>query len=298
MSDRGFLLIDKPSGMTSHDVVARVRRAINIRKVGHAGTLDPLATGLLVCGVGPATKLMRFVQDLPKEYVGQIQFGVATDSLDADGEETYRQPMLVTPADLEAVIGKFTGTVYQVPPMVSALKVGGRRLHELARQGIEVEREARPVEIYSLQVLDVRPQEYTEAVIRVVCAKGTYVRVLADDLAKALGGRAHLKALRRLKTGALSVEHAITLERLDELGEAGRWDTALLSPFDALASLPHCLLRSEVADRVRNGARLTVEEVPGQWTEGDIVRLADTAENLLAVYRLVSGTFVPEVVLP
>ncbi|MBK5266597.1 MAG: tRNA pseudouridine(55) synthase TruB, partial [Acidimicrobiia bacterium] len=276
MSDRGFLLIDKPAGMTSHDVVARVRRAINIRKVGHAGTLDPLATGLLVCGVGPATKLMRFVQDLPKEYVGQIQFGVATDSLDADGEETYRRPMLVTEADLDALIGQFTGTVYQVPPMVSALKVGGRRLHELARQGIEVEREARPVEIYSLQVLDVRPQEYSEAVIRVVCAKGTYVRVLADDLAKALGGRAHLKALRRLKTGSLSVEHAVTLERLDALGEAGRWDTALLSPFDTLASLPHCLLRSEVADRVRHGARLAVEEVPGQWTEGDIVRLADT----------------------
>lgn len=298
MSDRGFLLIDKPGGMTSHDVVARVRRAINIDKVGHAGTLDPLATGLLVCGVGPATKLIRFVQDLPKEYVGQIQFGVATDSLDADGEETYRRPMTVTAADLDALIGQFTGTVYQVPPMVSALKVEGRRLHELARQGIEVEREARPVEIYSLQVLDVRPQKYSEAVIRVVCAKGTYVRVLADDLAKALGGRAHLKALRRLKTGSLSVEHAITLERLDELGDAGRWDTALLSPYDALASLPHCLLRSEVADRVRNGARLAVEEVPGPWTEGDVVRLADTSENLLAVHRLVSGTFVPEVVLP
>lgn len=298
MSDRGFLLIDKPAGMTSHDVVARVRRAINIRKVGHAGTLDPLATGLLVCGVGPATKLMRFVQDLPKEYVGQIQFGVATDSLDADGEETYRRPMLVTADDLDGVTGQFTGTVYQVPPMVSALKVGGRRLHELARQGIEVEREARPVEIHSLQVLDVRTQEYSEAVIRVVCAKGTYVRVLADDLAKALGGRAHLRALRRLKTGSLSVEHAITLERLDELGEAGKWDTALLSPFDALASLPFCLLRSEVADRVRNGARLTIEEVPGHWAEGDVVRLADTSENLLAVHRLASGKFVPEVVLP
>lgn len=298
MSDRGFLLVDKPAGMTSHDVVSRVRRAIGIRKVGHAGTLDPLATGLLVCGVGPATKLMRFVQDLPKEYVGQIKFGVATDSLDADGEETYRRPMTVTADDLEGLIDRFTGTIFQVPPMVSALKVGGKRLHELARQGIEVEREARPVEIHSLQVLDVRSGEYSEAVIRVVCAKGTYVRVLADDLARALGGRAHLTALRRLRTGSLSVEDAVTLDRLDELGQAGAWSNVMLSPFEALSAIPFSLLRAEVADRVRNGARLTLEEVAGDWSEGDYVRLADTSEELLAVHRLVAGTWVPEVVLP
>ncbi len=298
MSDRGFLLVDKPAGMTSHDVVARVRRIIGIRKVGHAGTLDPAATGLLVCGIGPATKLMRFVQDLPKEYVGQIQFGVATDSLDADGEEVYRQPMTVTRDDLEGLVERFTGTIHQVPPMVSALKIGGKRLHELAREGIEVEREPRPVEIHSLQILDVRPSEYSEAVIRVVCAKGTYIRVLADDLAKALGGRAHLTALRRLRTGSLSVENAVTLERLAALGNEGQWRSVLLPPFEALSALPHCLVRSEVADRVRNGARLDVTEVPGEWTDGVSVRIADTAENLLAIHRLVSGTFIPEVVLP
>lgn len=296
--DRGFLLVDKPAGMTSHDVVARVRRIIDIRKVGHAGTLDPAATGLLVCGVGPATKLMRFVQDLPKEYVAQITFGVATDSLDADGEETYRQPMAVTRDDLDGLVDRFTGTIMQVPPMVSALKVGGKRLHELAREGIEVEREPRPVEIHSLQILDVRPGEYSEAVIRVVCAKGTYIRVLADDLAKALGGRAHLTALRRLRTGSLSVDNAVTLEKLETLGHDGSWDSALLTPFQALAALPDCLVRSEVADRVRNGSRLSLGDVPGDWSEGDYVRIADTGENLLAVHRLISGTFVPEVVLP
>ena len=298
MMDRGFLLVDKPAGMTSHDVVARVRRIIGIRKVGHAGTLDPAATGLLVCGVGPATKLMRFVQDLPKEYVGQIKFGVATDSLDADGEETHRHPMTVTRDDLEGLVERFTGTILQVPPMVSALKVGGKRLHELARQGIEVEREPRPVEIHSLQILDVRPGEYSEAVIRVVCAKGTYIRVLADDLAKALGGRSHLTALRRLKTGQLSVDSAVTLEKLEALGQAGSWDSAMLAPFEALSALPSCLVRSEVADRVRNGARLSPAEVPGEWSEGEYVRIADTGENLLAVHRLIAGTFVPEVVLP
>lgn len=298
MMDRGFLLVDKPAGMTSHDVVARVRRIIDIRKVGHAGTLDPAATGLLVCGVGPATKLMRFVQDLPKEYVAQIRFGVATVSLDADGEETYRQPMAVTRDDLDGLVDRFTGTIMQVPPMVSALKVGGKRLHELAREGIEVEREPRPVEIHSLQILDVRPGEYSEAVIRVVCAKGTYIRVLADDLAKALGGRAHLTALRRLKTGSLSVDNAATLDKLETLGHDGSWDSALLTPFQALAALPDCLVRSEVADRVRNGSRLSLGDVPGDWSEGDYVRIADTGENLLAVHRLISGTFVPEVVLP
>ncbi len=298
MSDRGFLLIDKPSGLTSHDVVARVRRAIGIRKVGHAGTLDPLATGLLVCGVGPATKLMRFVQDLPKEYVAQLRFGIATDSLDADGEETSRQPMTVTKEDLDAVIGDFVGLIDQVPPMVSALKVGGKRLHELAREGIEIERDARQVEIHSIQVLDVRPAEFSEAVIRVVCAKGTYVRVLADDIAKALGGRAHLAALRRLRTGHLSVDRAVTIERLAQLGEDGSWTSVLMSPSQALESLQECPLHPGLADRVRNGARLTLGDVPGEWTDGQTYRMTDSAGELLAVYRLSAGTFSSEVVLP
>lgn len=298
MSDRGFLLIDKPSGLTSHDVVARVRRAIGIRKVGHAGTLDPLATGLLVCGVGPATKLMRFVQDLPKEYVAQVRFGIATDSLDADGEENFRKPMTVTREDLDAVIDGFVGLIDQVPPMVSALKVGGKRLHELAREGIEIERDARQVEIHSIQVLDARPAEFSEAVIRVVCAKGTYVRVLADDIAKALGGRAHLTALRRLRTGHLSVDRAVTVDRLAELGEEGNWQSVLLSPSQALESLPECPLHSGLAGRVSNGARLTLADVPGDWTDGQTYRMTDSAGELLAVYRLSAGIFAPEVVLP
>lgn len=297
MSERGFILVDKPSGFTSHDAVARVRRAIGIRKVGHAGTLDPMATGLLVCGIGPATKLMRFIQDLPKEYVAQIKFGIATDSLDADGEEVWREPMDVTADALAGVIEQFTGPIFQVPPMVSALKVGGKRLHELARQGIEVEREARPVEIHSLQVIDVRPGEFAEAIVRVVCSKGTYIRVLADDIAQALGGRAHLTALRRMRTGHLGVDRAVTIDRLDELASQDSWQNALIDPSSGLESLPECVLTSEFADRVRNGARLTAQDLPGEWDDTDY-RMTDLDGTLLAVYHHRNGTFAPEVVLP
>lgn len=296
MTERGFLLVDKPAGLTSHDVVDRVRKATGIRKVGHAGTLDPLATGLLVCGIGPATKLMRFVQDLPKEYVAQVKFGIATDSLDADGAEISREPMTVTADDLQRVVPQFTGTISQVPPMVSAVKIGGKRLHELARQGLEVERPAREVEVHSLQVLDVQSGEFSEAVIRVVCAKGTYIRVLADDIAQALGGRAHLTALRRLRTGPLSVERAVTLDRLTDLGD--NWTSAMLSPSTALSVLDECPLVSDLADRVRNGSRVNIADVPGDWHEGTLYRMTDVAGDLLAVYALRGGVFVPEVVMP
>ena len=185
----GFLLVDKPSGWTSHDVVAKVRNLVGIKKVGHAGTLDPMATGLVVLGLGRATRLLRFVQAAPKEYVATAVFGVATDSLDADGAILERTEMDVALRDLEHVMGRFVGKIAQVPPMVSARKVGGKKLYELARKGIEVEREAREVEIYQLDLLELAPSPYPEVTFRTVCSTGTYVRTLADDMARALGGR-------------------------------------------------------------------------------------------------------------
>ncbi|HEY4607246.1 MAG TPA: tRNA pseudouridine(55) synthase TruB, partial [Acidimicrobiia bacterium] len=199
----GFLVIDKPKGMTSNAVVGKVKRATGIKKVGHAGTLDPLATGVIVLAVGPVTRLIRFIQDQPKEYLATAQFGVATDTLDSDGAVLSREPMQFSEEELISVAERFIGVIHQVPPMVSALKHQGRRLYELAREGEVVAREARPVEIHELEIGEVGSGPYPEVEFRVVCGKGTYVRSLADDLAAALGGSAHLTALRRTRTGSL-----------------------------------------------------------------------------------------------
>ncbi|MCB1246946.1 MAG: tRNA pseudouridine(55) synthase TruB, partial [Acidimicrobiia bacterium] len=174
----GFVLVDKEPGWTSHDVVSRLRSHLP-GKVGHAGTLDPMATGLLVVGFGRGgTRLLRFVQGARKEYVATAQVGVATDSLDADGAVLWREPNPVTEAQVLEVLGRFRGRVLQVPPMVSARKVEGTRLYELARRGEVVEREARPVTIHELELLDLAPSDYPEVTFRVVCSTGTYVRTL------------------------------------------------------------------------------------------------------------------------
>ena len=189
-----FVLVDKAGEWTSHDVVGKCRRILGLKKVGHAGTLDPMATGLLVVGIGRATRLLRFVQGQPKEYVATAQFGIATDTLDADGAILDRTPMDVTESDVNGVLNRFTGDIMQIPPMVSALKIEGRRLYELARKGEEVERPPRPVTVYRIDVEEFVPGPYPEVRLRVVCGTGTYVRTLADDIAKALGGQAHLTA--------------------------------------------------------------------------------------------------------
>ncbi|HAX82171.1 MAG TPA: tRNA pseudouridine(55) synthase TruB, partial [Actinobacteria bacterium] len=187
----GFVLVDKPGGWTSHDVVGRCRRIFGLRRIGHAGTLDPMATGLLVVALGRATRLLRFVQETAKTYEATAVFGVATDSLDADGAILSQEEMRFDEAELRTVARRFLGVIQQVPPMVSAIKVEGRRLYQLARSGVEVDRPARPVEIHSLDLVEVTPGMYPQVSFRVTCGSGTYIRVLADDMARALGGRAH-----------------------------------------------------------------------------------------------------------
>jgi tRNA pseudouridine55 synthase len=281
----GFLAVDKPSGLTSHDVVAQVRRVTGIRKAGHTGTLDPMATGVVVVAVGGVTRLIRFLQDLDKEYVATAMFGVATDSLDADGNETARQPMSFDRADLEAIVPNFLGEISQVPPMVSALKKDGARLYDLARQGIEVDREARPVTIHELEIQDVTGGPHPLVTFRVVCGKGTYVRSLADDLAAALGGFAHLTALRRTRNGPMVVADAVTIERL------GEWESRLVAPADAMAFLPRLEVDDPSAGFVRNGRALEAPGLP------DGLVAVTSGATLLAVYRNDRGTARPEVVL-
>ena len=287
----GFVLVDKTGGWTSHDVVARSRRILGMRRIGHAGTLDPMATGLLVLGIGRATRLLRFVTDLPKEYEATARFGVATDSLDADGEVTGRAPMSIDGEDVTGAMDRFRGEILQTPPMVSAVKVGGKRLHELARRGEEVERPARSVTVYRLDLEGFSAGPFPEVRFRVVGGSGLYVRVLADDLARALGGRAHLTSLRRVASGDLRVEDAWTVEQLARVGDEGRLAEAVLEPSDALSHLPSVSVGSDEAAMVRNGRRL-----PSPPDLDGHVRV--TADGrLLAVYSARDDRLVPEVVL-
>lgn len=293
----GFLPVDKPAGWTSHDVVARVRNLLKIKKVGHAGTLDPMATGLVVLGLGRATRLLRFVQSAPKEYVARAVFGVATDSLDADGAILERAPMAVEQSEVEEVMARFVGTVAQIPPMVSARKVGGRRLYELAREGVEVEREARDVQIYQLDLVDFAPSDYPEVTFRTVCSTGTYVRTLADDIAQSLGGRAHLSALRRVRNGSLHVTAASGIEDLETAVAEGTIASRVLTPAAGLPDLPLVEVGEDIAVGIRHGLSFPAGALPRELPDVGNVRITDGAGSLIAVYRVENGKALPEVVL-
>lgn len=211
----GVLLIDKAPGMTSHDVVAITRRVLDTRKVGHCGTLDPLATGLLIITIGRGTKIQDLLMSEDKEYAGTIRLGQTTTSQDADGEIVEEKPVPdLTRAEIEEAFGKFQGDFYQTPPMVSAIKKGGVPLYKLARQGKTVEREPRLVHVYGHEILDVALPEIE---FRVVCSKGFYVRTYAHDIGQALGCGAHLKALRRTASGKFRAEGALTVDELRSL---------------------------------------------------------------------------------
>ncbi len=208
----GVLLIDKAPGMTSHDVVAMVRRKLNTKKVGHCGTLDPLATGLLLVVIGKGTKIQDLLMSEDKEYVGTMTFGVTTDSQDADGEVVETRPVPeLTRERLETAFSKFDGDFYQLPPMVSAIKKDGVPLYKLARQGKTVEREPRFVHVFAHEI---RSMDLPDVEFRVVCSKGFYVRTYAFDIGNEIGCGAHLKGLRRTKSGRFTLERAVTIDEL------------------------------------------------------------------------------------
>lgn len=218
----GVLLIDKAPGMTSHDVVAITRRVLDTRKVGHCGTLDPLATGLLILTIGRGTKIQDLLMSEDKEYAGTIRLGQTTSSQDADGEVLEENPVPeLSPEEIDAAFGRFQGDFYQTPPMVSAIKKDGVPLYKLARQGKTVEREPRLVHVYGHELLRVAPPEID---FRVVCSKGFYVRTYAHDIGQVLGCGAHLQALRRTASGKFRVEGALTVDELRE------------GPFEAVCS--------------------------------------------------------------
>lgn len=250
----GVLLLDKPRGMSSNDALQKARRLFSAEKAGHTGTLDPMADGLLPLCFGEATKFSNDLLEADKTYEAHILLGVRTETGDADGQVSETRPVVVDPAQVAAALGRFRGTISQVPPMYSALKRDGRPLYELARQGIEVERAARQVTIHELILLAL---DLPRLRVRVCCSKGTYIRTLAEDLGEVLGCGAHLTALRRVGVGGLDVAQAHTLEALATVAEDQR--EALLAPVDALlTSLPRVDLDGTAAERFRLGNAVAV----------------------------------------
>lgn len=279
----GFAVVDKEVGWTSHDVVAKARGILGTRKVGHSGTLDPPATGVLILGVGRGTRLLRFITELPKTYVATFRLGIETSTLDAEGEVTATHDM--AGVDLDAVRGAaqdFVGPIEQIPPMVSAVKVDGKRLHELAREGKEVERKPRPVTIHSLDIDATDQADVFE--MTVTCSSGTYVRTLAADIGASLGGGAHVVTLRRTAIGSFDEAEAANLEEVSLIGLA-----------DGLRDRPRIVVDGDVLTAVRIGKvlerNLLGAEGEGPWA------VVDPEGGLLAVYEPHKGSTVKPAVV-
>jgi len=272
----GILVVNKPQGWTSHDVVGRIRRLTHQKRVGHAGTLDPLATGVLLVCLGRATRVAEYLMGSDKTYRAVMRLGVETDTFDADGQVIATQPVNVDESELCAVLARFVGEIDQVPPMYSALKRDGKPLYKLARQGIEVEREPRRIRIHDIAL---RAWQPPDATIDVRCSSGTYIRSLAHDIGATLGCGAHLIALTRLASGSFSIDDAVTLENLTGLQDL----SGLLHPLDAaLQDLPVLTLDADQARRVLRGQAISsggVEVSAGP----SLCRAHDASGALLAI---------------
>jgi tRNA pseudouridine55 synthase len=276
----GLVVVDKAVGWTSHDVVAKLRGVLGTRKVGHSGTLDPDATGVLLVGVGRVTRLLRFLTVLPKTYAGEVVLGAETSTLDAAGTVTATHDMShVTLVDVRAVLPRFRGDILQIPPMVSAVRVGGRRLHEIARAGEEIERDARPVTVHRLEAeATAEPGVFR---IDVDCSSGTYVRSLAADIGAALGGGAHLRNLRRLAVGPFPVDEAAPIESVTL--------ESVVPPPEALRGMPSVTVDAVRRVDVGHGKVLAREDLgvagayDGPWA------VLDEDGTLLGVYEAVPG---------
>ncbi len=309
IASNGVLIIDKPAGLTSHDVVARVRKILKTRRVGHTGTLDPFATGVLVVCVGRATRLVRFLTADDKEYLATMRLGFATDTGDLTGRPAtpITDVRRVGAEDVEEAFAHFRGRVSQVPPMYSAKKIGGVKLYELARRGEEVERAPIEVEIKELELRgpegDSSPGDANTATkdfsFRVVCSSGAYIRTLAEDIGERLGAGAHLVQLRRVRAGKCSLDAAVSLDRLAELAESGQLCQTMVSMADAIL-MPVLIINEEERKRVSHGRsiRHPITQMGG-WTNLAQAKLCDEKNQLMAIaeYEATQGLWFPIVVL-
>jgi tRNA pseudouridine55 synthase len=280
----GLLNIDKPKGITSHDVVNRIRKVARQRKVGHAGTLDPMATGVLLVCLGQATRLIEYLVAGRKRYRATIRFGVSTDTLDADGAVTAeKSPQDLTEAQLRALLLTFTGEIEQVPPIFSALKKGGTPLYKLARAGQTVEVEPRRVTIDSLTWIDWQPPDLT---LDVVCSPGTYIRSLARDLGQAAGPGAHLAELTRTASGEWTLAEAVPLARLEREAAHGPsgWQSHLYPPDRAVNHLPRVTLDQKSSQRIKHGQQIEISsDLSAGETEGEVIRAYTPTGQFLAI---------------
>ena len=273
----GILIMDKPSGWTSMDVCAKLRGILGERRIGHAGTLDPMATGVLPVFVGQATKAVSFAESGEKEYVARLRLGLVTDTQDTSGRVLEQQEARVSSEQLQAVLPRFTGEIAQIPPMYSAIKIGGQKLYQMARKGVEVERKPRKIHIFSLQVEG--EDSVGDVILRVRCSKGTYIRTLCHDIGQALGCGGCMSALRRTEAAGFSLAQAVTLEDVQSAGQA------LLLPLDTLFSqYPPLVLTPKAERAARCGSPLLLPETP----EG-IYRLYGAEGEFLCLSRSEAG---------
>ncbi|HKR61883.1 MAG TPA: tRNA pseudouridine(55) synthase TruB [Pyrinomonadaceae bacterium] len=286
----GVLVIDKPAGLTSHDVVAQVRRILHVPRVGHTGTLDPFATGVLVVLLGRATRLAQFLSGVDKEYEAVIRLGFATETGDASGKrlnegENFTKPGPWTREQIEQALESLRGEIDQVPPMYSAKKQGGRKLYELARQGQEVERAPVRVHIYKFESISDLPKDNLDGTfdlqVRVVCSAGTYVRTLAEDFGKHLHTGAHLAELRRTRAGDLLIDQASTLEQIKEAYADEALGKLIHPPDQVLKRMPFLDLDNDSLKRILNG--LDIEIARPDWVDGERVRIRDAHQELIAI---------------
>ena len=310
----GILIIDKPEGITSHDVVARCRRILRTKKIGHTGTLDPFATGVVVILVGKATRLAQFLDKDAKEYEAVARFGFETDTGDRTGspKSKVQSPKSVSKDEIEAVLPEFRGEIMQTPPMYSAKKVEGKKLYELARKGIEIERKAVAVKIYELELIKEEEKrrrgeeenknssdsrlKTQDSRLKVSCSAGTYIRTLAEDIGKKLNVGAHLAELRRTRAGKFHLSQAVTLEKLEEIVGENKLDEILVSPNEAVSHLAEVKLSAGETAKIMNGVKLEKDLTASK--DGDFLRLT-TGETLLAIgiYNEAEKIIQPKMVL-
>ena len=278
----GILVIDKPAGWTSHDVVAKLRGILHVKRIGHAGTLDPMATGVLPVFVGRATRAVEFAAESPKEYIAGLELGVTTDTQDSTGTVLTTTPCQVTRQELEGALEQFRGDILQVPPMYSALKVDGKRLYDLARKGKEVERKPRPITIYGLELLE-QTGENTWT-LRVRCSKGTYIRTLCHDIGQALGVGGIMISLRRSAAAGFTLAEAVPLERVIAASEEGAAESLLLPVESYFKEYPALTISGQAERRCRNGNDFRCQAEEGLW------RVYSEGGEFLMLGRCESGT--------
>jgi len=287
----GILAVWKPEGWTSHDVVAKVRRLLKMKRIGHAGTLDPMVTGVLPLCLGRATRVVEYVQDRPKAYTATLRLGIATDTEDITGEVIERSdPISVTLDQVQAALGRFEGTIDQVPPMYSAVKVDGKRLYELARQGKTVERKSRKVTIYKIELLSTNLQTgEPEITFTVECSKGTYIRTLCVDIGKALGVPATMAKLIRTMSGGITQQSCLTLDQIEQLSQSNELSDHLIAADDAITHIPEAIVDDAIGVRALQGRKVRLHVTSLQQSTcqpGQLFRLYNTSKLFLGIFEV------------